>query len=156
MSDDLRKAAYAALTYLDTKCAGRCDDEPNPCYERQLADALSAALAARDERVAQLEAFVQTLATYPRTRGDERAMESIRKDARALLAPPAPPAPDDGWIAWEGGDCPVDPDCIVEARGRYSGGATRTTRAENLCWDRGAYNYVTAYRIAPPATKEPT
>jgi hypothetical protein len=49
----------------------------------------AAALAARDERVRELETFVRWVATYPKTRGEEINVVLIRDGARALLAPPA-------------------------------------------------------------------
>ena len=42
---DLRTAAQLALEALEADCGGRCNAEYNPCWQRQMAEALKAALA---------------------------------------------------------------------------------------------------------------
>lgn len=63
------------------------------CVDYDDAVRLERDLTAARARVAELEAFAFKLATYPRTRGDERSMESIRKEARALISPSQEPKP---------------------------------------------------------------
>lgn len=46
MSDELRKAARDAIEGLENTCGNRCNAENNPCWHRELADALRTALAA--------------------------------------------------------------------------------------------------------------
>ena len=46
-----------------------------------------------------------------------RMREAIAKAEAALAAP----QPDDGWIPWEGGDCPVAHSTIVDVRLRNQG-----------------------------------
>jgi hypothetical protein len=59
---------------------------------REFADSIcaqyDAALAARDERVIELEAGLREIAVYPTSRDDEMGINGARSIARALLAPP--------------------------------------------------------------------
>lgn len=60
--------------------------------------------------------------------------------ARAALAEtadtPAPALADDGWTAWEGGECPVATGTLVEAR-LADGYVCMSTPADKLQWMRG-------------------
>ena len=42
---DLRTAAQQALEALEADCGGRCNAEHNPCWQREVAETLRAALA---------------------------------------------------------------------------------------------------------------
>ena len=42
---DLRTAAQHALEALEADCGGRCNAEYNPCWQREVAETLRAALA---------------------------------------------------------------------------------------------------------------
>jgi len=83
---------------------------------------------------------------------------------RALTPPPAEPAqPDDGWIEWKGGECPV-PDGI-DTEVRYGDGVICRTAhpAGQAGWDWRSSRYlawacIIAYRLVPhtPAPAEPS
>ena len=49
---------------------------------------------------------------------------------------PAPQPADDGWTAWEGGECPVTTGTLVEAR-LADGYVCMSTPADKLQWMRG-------------------
>lgn len=49
---------------------------------------------------------------------------------------PATPPADDGWTAWEGGECPVTTGTLVEAR-LADGYVCMSTPADKLQWMRG-------------------
>jgi hypothetical protein len=54
------------------------------------------------------------------------------------------------WIQWAGGECPTNPEAIVEIRGRY--GACEVERADYWCWDwmpSWPDSDIVAYRIIP-------
>lgn len=73
---------------------------------------------------------------------------------RALTPPPAEPAqPDDGWIEWKGGECPVPKSVPSPVQVRFRDGFERWTDVpRTLCWiDTGEPNDVVAYRIVKPA-----
>lgn len=64
----------------------------------------------------------------------------------------------DGWIAWHGGECPVDGDTMVEVK-MYAGSIRKTT-ASKLYWgwynaDEAYVSNIIAYRIVQPAQSEP-
>lgn len=78
------------------------------------------------------------------------------KDAKAAL-----PA-DDGWVVWNGGDCPVSPITIVEYRIRDCD-VTDTVEASALNWGHNVSNLcfdaeIVAYRIvkAPKEEQKPS
>jgi len=66
---------------------------------------------------------------------------------------------EDGWIEWNGGECPVKPETMVEAR--FDDGFCPTApreaigyviRSENWEWSKpGRGQRIIAYRIAPQA-----
>ena len=65
----------------------------------------------------------------------------------------------DGWIKWNGGECPVHPDTVVDVKLR-SGHTEYKTTNKFLCWrrmvDGTEYPYdVIAYRIVTPHAKQP-
>lgn len=47
--NDLRTAAQQALEELEADCGGRCNAEYNPCWQREVAETLRAALAQQAE-----------------------------------------------------------------------------------------------------------
>lgn len=75
-----------------------------------------------------------------------RMREAIAK-AEAALAAPQPS--DDGWIPWEGGECPVWSEVVVTARFRFGGQITSPAKA--LRWFH-AYDEgdIIAYRVVKP------
>ena len=73
--------------------------------------------------------------------------------ARAALAEtadtpaPAPAPADDGWTAWEGGECPVPMGIQVEIR-LLNGQSFKCNRSETWWWGKGAgVATIVAYRI---------
>lgn len=94
-----------------------------------------------DERI-MLEDFGEGLLSIMQTR------------LRALSPPPAEPAqPDDGWIEWKGGECPVEPDAVVEVRMRDGRTATFDDGTVDEFWwgNDGCSVDIIAYRIVKPA-----
>ncbi len=71
--------------------------------------------------------------------------------ARAALTEtadtPAPPPADDGWIKWEGGECPVSPETLVDVR--YRSRVTNVRRpAKAFRWSNMRHVAdIVAYRI---------
>ena len=67
--------------------------------------------------------------------------------ADAMLAARAtePTADADGWIEWDGGDCPVPADTRVEVR--LCCGPEFKDVAESLRWDRRGEGDIVAYRV---------
>lgn len=67
------------------------------------------------------------------------------------------PAPDaDGWIEWNGGECPVDGDCEVSIRVRGEGGSARG-KAKHWSWGHsGCGSDIIAYRLHKPGLAYPT
>jgi hypothetical protein len=62
----------------------------------------------------------------------------------------AAPAPDaDGWISWSGGECPVDPDTVVDVRYERRANTYRLT-ARKVGWGRPAPWEVSHYRVVTP------
>jgi len=58
------------------------------------------------------------------------------------------------WIIWNGGDCPVSPDTIVQTQFRYQSRPyaeeNRETHAGYLTWEHTHRDYdIIAYRIVP-------
>lgn len=71
------------------------------------------------------------------------------------------PQPDaDGWIKWEGGECPVPAGTLVKVRFRDRCEASRTALGVGYCaWEHlGMHraNDVVAYRIVSPKPAEPS
>lgn len=62
---------------------------------------------------------------------------------------------EDGWLPWYGGECPVDPDTMVEVR--YKGGpAIGVAQAHSICWEHiDKAGDVIAYRIIKEAEADP-
>lgn len=59
--------------------------------------------------------------------------------------------PDNGWIAWNGGVCPVDSDCFVEVKLRSFGDITGSGLASSIDWSWSAEKNaddIIAYRIS--------
>ena len=60
----------------------------------------------------------------------------------------------DGWIKWEGGECPVDPDAVVDAR--FDDGGREELEAVTACsiiWQRcGEPCDIIAYRLSKEAS----
>lgn len=53
------------------------------------------------------------------------------------------------WIAWHGGECPVDGDTLVNVQLRNGGRIGGATRAGGLSWrHEGLYNDIVAWRLA--------
>lgn len=61
--------------------------------------------------------------------------------------------PDDGWIEWKGGECPVEPDAVVEVRMRDGRTATFDDGTVDEFWwgNDGCSVDIIAYRIVKPA-----
>jgi hypothetical protein len=92
---------------------------------------------------------------YPRTRSDELNVHGMRGIARALLAPSATTAPNDGWIAWDGYKLPAPLGTLMQVKFR-DGTVAEQDVCESWVWNHfGVGSDILAYRIAPPA-KEPT
>jgi len=68
----------------------------------------------------------------------------------ALITEYPAPIADDGWIKWNGGECPVDAETLVKIEWRN--GNTALGRAYHFLWmhDDG-YDDIIAYRIIKPA-----
>lgn len=49
-----------------------------------------------------------------------------------------PRADADGWITWDGGECPVAPETLVHVRTRGGAETDEPMRAENWWWGRNA------------------
>lgn len=77
------------------------------------------------------------------------------KAIRRLSPPPAEPTgmTADGWIEWKGGECPVEPDAVVEVRMRDGRTATFDDGAVDEFWwgNDGCSVDILAYRIVKPA-----
>ena len=59
------------------------------------------------------------------------------------------PNPTDDWIEWQGGECPVPPDTVVEYAGRS--GYMFKNRASDLYWNHGASCDIVRYRVKETA-----
>ena len=67
------------------------------------------------------------------------------------------PKQDDGWITWNGGECPVPEGTLVDVRYRF-GHEKRPYKAENYRWMHyGAVHDIVAYRVVeqPKPTPKP-
>ncbi len=80
-----------------------------------------------------------------------------------MTAPLSPLSVEDrneGWIEWNGGECPVPPETMVEYRFRGatpSGVNEFTGIAEPLFWNHtGTYDDIIAYRLAPTIAQPAT
>lgn len=62
--------------------------------------------------------------------------DQIRATLAETADTPAPAPADDGWTAWEGGECPVATGTLVEAR-LADGYVCMSTPADKLQWMRG-------------------
>ena len=66
---------------------------------------------------------------------------------KLVVAPTTTTADSDGWIEWNGGDCPIDPNIMVEIKHRIEE-STATNRAKVYRWDHKDNNGdIIAYRI---------
>lgn len=95
---------------------------------------------------------------YPLTNHVVGGRVSISRAIRALAPPPAEaPTPtveaSNGWIEWKGGECPVEPDAVVEVRMRDGRTATFDDGAVDEFWwgNDGCSVDILAYRIVKPA-----
>lgn len=69
---------------------------------------------------------------------------------------PQPDTLHDGWLPWDGGECPVDPNALVEYKMR--GGASSVDNADEIMWNHsGSSSDIIAYRVVeqPAASSEP-
>lgn len=58
------------------------------------------------------------------------------------------PAESDGWIEWNGGECPVEPHAPVEVRLRYYGNDFDSCFASDVSWKHyGTGGDIIAYRV---------
>lgn len=68
----------------------------------------------------------------------------------ACPAPAEPVQTDDGWVEWNGGECPMPEYASPEVR--YRSGGTTQMQANRFRWRRtGAWDDIVAYRIVKPA-----
>ena len=67
------------------------------------------------------------------------------------------PAPDaDGWIEWNGGECPVDENCIVSYKMKNAETFKRGEPASEVRWTHnGAATDIIAYRLHKPEQAKP-
>lgn len=138
-------------------------DPADPCAtaydlasERNTLDGLWAETKDRlDAALAQVARLREALAAIVARSENGELGTSRTRDmaglARAALAEtadmPAPPPADDGWIAWEDGECPVLERARVEVKFR-NGETHMTDRPERLWWKSGASLFdIVAYRI---------
>ena len=64
--------------------------------------------------------------------------------------PAAPQAEDDGWIEWNGGDCPVPPRAEIKL-GFRDGFEGSSTSPDDLRWDHaGSNGDIIAYKVIKP------
>lgn len=108
-------------------------------------DRLDAALAQVARLREALQAFVDDAdgAALVRGRDIEKARAALAETADTPAAPPA----DDGWIKWEGGECPVGTKDLVQVQFRI-GDENRTRIAYRLDWEHeGTAADIVAYRI---------
>ena len=76
----------------------------------------------------------------------KQAREIIAK-AEATLTAPQPA--DDGWIPWEGGDCPVGIEVVTQVKGR--GGGVDTDKAHFYDWQHAGRSFdIVASRVVKP------
>ena len=76
----------------------------------------------------------------------KQAREIIAK-AEATLAAPQPA--DDGWIPWEGGECPVERGDVVRVKAKNGEIDTDKAHFYNW-WHTGGPNDIIAYRVVKP------
>jgi hypothetical protein len=99
-----------------------------------MAETIETAVRASDARIAELEAEVERL--------------------RAQLQQSSPQPADDGWIPWEGGDCPVKPEAWVEVKwrkGMKGSGGTSKDIGGIFSWSHeGGFGDIIAYRVVQP------
>ena len=74
------------------------------------------------------------------------ARQSIAK-AEATLAAPQPA--DDGWIPWEGGECPVERGDVVRVKAKNGEIDTDKAHFYNW-WHTGSSFDIVAYRVVKP------
>ncbi|SFI15220.1 hypothetical protein [Albimonas pacifica] len=80
------------------------------------------------------------------------AHAAARADVIPVLTAEAMPE-EDGWIPWEGGECPVPPETLVQIRCRSAGPPSEgedIAEAANWFWGRGrkpAFYDLIAYRL---------
>ena len=75
------------------------------------------------------------------------------KKARAAIAKAestlAATQPDDGWIPWAGGDCPVGIEVVTQVKGR--GGGVDTDKAHFYDWQHAGRSFdIVASRVVKP------
>ena len=76
-----------------------------------------------------------------------------RKAAEPATTKQSSVADADGWIKWEGGECPVAPDALVQYVIRDGDESTEPVRAMALDWGhRGCVSDIIAYRLSKEAS----
>ena len=122
-----------------------------------IADAIIAATIAQialqaAEKEAEAHKFEKPCFECARSHPHENMnYECLRKTVEAQLAnTKAHPAPiaDDGWIKWEGGECPIENDVKFDWRGRDGIGMYGCYGAKEMRWTHGdSCSDIIAYRI---------
>ena len=110
------------------------------------AQAKASELYARDER--RLAGVLPTATEISIGNFKEIADRAERAAPAETADTPAPPPADDGWIKWEGGECPVSPETLVDVR--YRSRVTNVRRpAKAFRWSNMRHVAdIVAYRIA--------
>lgn len=94
----------------------------------------------RFERQWAIEQAVQTdAAAWEITRVAQSFLDWVNKPADALEAN------DEGWVKWEGGECPVGKNVMVEAK--FEDGSISCDHACAFSWDVGTIADILAYRV---------
>ncbi len=81
-------------------------------------------------------------------------MQAATVRIRTISPPPAEPsvpvAPDDGWIEWKGGECPVERGDVIDVR--YRDGMALSGNGAGWDWQSRGEHEIVAYRIVKPAS----
>jgi hypothetical protein len=117
-------------------------------------DALPAAIEAEKARRAEpdYEAWRPALAEYWKHIGGLRAStpfgQTDKCALRALIAARhLMPPEDDGWIAWDGGECPVAAGTLVALKFRDGSTCVWDSQKYWDWWPMGCYRDIIAYRV---------
>lgn len=78
------------------------------------------------------------------------------EETKAPAPAPQFKPPQDGWIKWEGGDCPVSPETLVRVRFRNGTETLAPSQAGPFWWGKDYADYdIVAYRVlTPPVTEK--
>ena len=128
----------------------QCEDLAHE--EQSLKNQLRDALALVDELQKELDiansSIVRLRKEIPKSTGDigeyidATEQSGCRKEDTQVAEP---------WVKWEGGECPVPKDTIVQIRMRDGTGACEPGVAGELRWDhRGWGGDITRYRVVKP------